>query len=127
MEAVRPGWKGLSCPSSGSRPQLPRREQSYLRPPAGGDSSLTAAHALTVAEVGKGPRSPPGLQVAGHAHRRPHLQGSIPLGLGEVLAGRGWLLALQADTQRPVPSPSLSAWKGVATPTLLQLERQPIW
>lgn len=64
-----------------------RREGTYLLPPSVGDGDLTAAHALPVVEVCKGPRCPPGLQIAGYTHGSPHLQSCIPLGLGQVVAG----------------------------------------
>lgn len=74
----------------------------------------------------KGPCGPPGLQVAGHAHRRPHLQGRVPLGLGEVLAGRGRLLALQdTDTACPLPFP-LSPGRAPA-PILLPMKCPTAW
>lgn len=71
---------------------------TYLESPPVWDRGLTAAHAVPVVEVCEGPCGTPGLKVAGHAHRSPHLQGCIPFGLGEVLAGRRQLLALQAET-----------------------------
>lgn len=58
-----------------------RREGTYLLPPSVGDGDLTAAHALPVVEVCKGPCRPPGLQIAGYTHGSPHLQSCIPLGL----------------------------------------------
>ena len=84
-------------------------EGSHLRPPPIEDRHLVAAHTFPLIEVSEGPRCPPGLQVAGHADRCPHLQGRVPLAPGEVLAGLGWLLALQETQTPPVPPhPSLA-------------------
>lgn len=104
VEKVRVGWKTLR---GASRSPAPREHGSYLGPPAAvGDRGLAAAHTLPVVEVGEGPLGAPGLEVAGHAQGGPHLQGRVPLGLGEVLAGWGRLLALRGeggDTEPLVP------------------------
>lgn len=92
---------------------------SYLGPPPVGHKGLTAAHALTLVEVREGASRPPGLQVACHSHGRPHLQGRVPLALGVVLVGLGWLLALREDTDTACPIPPFSAQEGAPTHTLL--------
>lgn len=96
---------------------------SYLGPPPVGHKGLAAAHTLTLVEVREGASRPPGLQVARHAHGRPHLQGRIPLVLGVVLAGLRRLLALRADTDTACPTPPFSAQEGAFSPRKGMLPR----